>query len=278
MLLAVKATGPGPIVGTALEGLASGQGLIVAFVQRSYLGATLAPTARVGAPSDSEHADAQTPGLVENPADATTVSRLTAPLTMTASDNLASSRDILHVDAEGNIFTRGAFHPAAMDLAEFFSVSESAEAGDVLAIDPQNPGQFRRARQAHDTSVVGIVSETPGVLLGSGIDRIVAADATLAAGLEQARLLGDDLREEELWQELKTRFRETHAPVALSGTVPCKVDAGFGAIRPGDLLTTSPTPGHAMRAGDAVAGTIIGKALEPLEDGTGTIRVLVMMR
>jgi hypothetical protein len=57
-----------------------------------------------------------------------------------------------------------------------------------------------------------------------------------------------------------------------------KVDAGYGEIRAGDLLTSSYTPGHAMRALEIVPGTIIGKALEPLESGTGLIRVLVMPR
>jgi hypothetical protein len=57
-----------------------------------------------------------------------------------------------------------------------------------------------------------------------------------------------------------------------------RVDAGYGEIRPGDLLTSSFTPGHAMRAVEIVSGTIVGKALEPLETGTGSIRVLVMPR
>ena len=51
-----------------------------------------------------------------------------------------------------------------------------------------------------------------------------------------------------------------------------------GAIEPGDLLTTSSTPGHAMRVDFGPAGAVIGKALEPLPDGTGTIRVLVAPR
>jgi hypothetical protein len=57
-----------------------------------------------------------------------------------------------------------------------------------------------------------------------------------------------------------------------------KADAGYGEIRPGDLLTSSFTPGHAMRATEIVPGTVIGKAAEPLETGTGLIRVLVMPR
>ena len=68
------------------------------------------------------------------------------------------------------------------------------------------------------------------------------------------------------------------APVATYGVVPCRADAAYGNIRPGDLLASSPTPGHAMRAAGSDAGTILGKALEPLEAGTGTIRVLVMPR
>lgn len=72
---------------------------------------------------------------------------------------------------------------------------------------------------------------------------------------------------------------EIRAPVAFSGIVPCKADASHGSIQVGDLLTTSPTPGHAMRAGGAPAtGTILGKALEPLDQGTGLIKVLVMLR
>jgi len=67
-------------------------------------------------------------------------------------------------------------------------------------------------------------------------------------------------------------------PVALSGVALVKADAGYGEIRPGDLLTSSFTPGHAMRAVEVVPGTIIGKALEPLQTATGRIKVLVMPR
>lgn len=67
-------------------------------------------------------------------------------------------------------------------------------------------------------------------------------------------------------------------PVLSSGFAEVRVDAGYGSIRAGDLLTASPTPGHAMRSEEAKPGTIVGKALESLEAGTGLIRVLVMMR
>ena len=58
----------------------------------------------------------------------------------------------------------------------------------------------------------------------------------------------------------------------------CNVDAAYGAVWPGDLLVTSPTPGHAMRADTPLPGTTLGKALESLEEGVGTIKVLVMLR
>jgi hypothetical protein len=58
-----------------------------------------------------------------------------------------------------------------------------------------------------------------------------------------------------------------------------KVDASFNAILPGDLLTSSGTPGHAMKAtAGTPAGTVIGKALERLDAGTGLIRILLMAR
>jgi hypothetical protein len=57
-----------------------------------------------------------------------------------------------------------------------------------------------------------------------------------------------------------------------------KADAGFGAIRPGDLLVSSTTPGHVMASASPRAGTIVGKALEGLESGMGSIRVLLTLR
>ena len=110
------------------------------------------------------------------------------------------------------------------------------------------------------------------------MERIAAADPTLAARLEEARTEGNRDTESLLWKELERRFREAQAPVAFSGIVSCKVDAGYGPVRVGDLLTVSPTPGHAMRSSDHTAGTVLGKALEPLDSGTGIIKVLVMLR
>jgi hypothetical protein len=66
--------------------------------------------------------------------------------------------------------------------------------------------------------------------------------------------------------------------VTLGAYESIKVDASFGAIHAGDLLTTSSNPGYAMKVTDRVAGigATIGKALGNLETGTGTIPVMVM--
>ncbi len=71
---------------------------------------------------------------------------------------------------------------------------------------------------------------------------------------------------------------EGRLPVAVAGIVPCRVDASYGPVRPGDLLVASPTPGTAMATADPMPGTVVAKALEGLDTGTGTIRVLIMLR
>jgi hypothetical protein len=66
----------------------------------------------------------------------------------------------------------------------------------------------------------------------------------------------------------------------LAGKVVCNVDASFGSIRVGDLLTTSPRPGYAMAASDRdrAFGAVIGKAMSPLAADTGRVPVLVCLQ
>jgi hypothetical protein len=68
--------------------------------------------------------------------------------------------------------------------------------------------------------------------------------------------------------------------IALIGRANCKVDADYGEIVVGDLLTTSPTTGHAMRASNRMKsfGAVVGKAMAPLQTGRGLIPVLVAMQ
>jgi hypothetical protein len=64
------------------------------------------------------------------------------------------------------------------------------------------------------------------------------------------------------------------------GKVFCRVDATYGPIGVGDLLTTSPTQGHAMAARDRVRtpGAVLGKALGARTSGTGLIPILVALQ
>jgi hypothetical protein len=66
-------------------------------------------------------------------------------------------------------------------------------------------------------------------------------------------------------------------PIALVGRVQCRVDAEVASIAVGDLLTTSATVGHAMKATDPqrAFGAVLGKAMAPLVSGRGTIPILV---
>jgi hypothetical protein len=68
--------------------------------------------------------------------------------------------------------------------------------------------------------------------------------------------------------------------VTLGAYAHCKVDANIAPIKPGDLLTTSPTKGHAQKVLDPAraAGAIIGKALAPLKKGKGKIPVMVLLQ
>jgi hypothetical protein len=74
--------------------------------------------------------------------------------------------------------------------------------------------------------------------------------------------------------------RRDRVPVALAGRVNCWVDASYGGVEIGDLLTTSATPGHAMKATDVsrAFGSVIGKAMRPLESGSGLVPVLVALQ
>jgi hypothetical protein len=169
------------------------------------------------------------------------------------------------MDAEGNVYAKS-FRPSAADMASLALVSEPVEAGDVVVVDPRQVGVMSLSREAADTAVFGVVAADPGVVLGA--QPLQGAGAPDAGGTGGEVAVSADA----------AVHGPMEVPVALSGVALCKVDGGYGSIRPGDLLTTSPTPGHAMVAREPLPGTILGKALEPIDSGTGLIRVLVMLR
>jgi hypothetical protein len=134
------------------------------------------------------------------------------------------------------------------DCAEDFNIGTSiaVEPGTVMVLGEE--GALYPSQHAYDKRVAGVVSGAGGYKPGIVLDR----------------------------QESDT----IRKPIALLGKVYCKVDAGRGAIEIGDLLTTSPTPGHAMKAEDPLKafGTVIGKALRPLAAGQGLIPILIALQ
>jgi hypothetical protein len=148
-----------------------------------------------------------------------------------------------YVSNDGDVYADGTFNSPASDLAEMLPAVEGLEPGDVLVIG--SGGQLTRSTQAYQPTVVGVYSSQPGFLGGAG------EDADLADKI----------------------------PLAILGVVPVKVSAENGSIQPGDLLVASVTPGHAMKAGpNPPVGTVLGKALEGLNGGTGIIQMLVMLQ
>jgi hypothetical protein len=154
-------------------------------------------------------------------------------------------RGNVHVDQRleaFDVFLLGA------DCAEEFDTEdlEVAEPGTVMVIGAE--GSLRPSALAYDKRVAGIISGAgeyqPGIVLGRREDRP-----------DRARL-------------------------GLVGKLYCKVDASYGAIDVGDLLTTSTTPGHAMKAADPLRafGSVIGKALRPLSDGRSLLPVLATLQ
>jgi hypothetical protein len=134
------------------------------------------------------------------------------------------------------------------DVAEPFAMPEEIAKGSVVVIDDAHPGQLRLSTEAYDTRVAGIVSGANGINPGIALHQ----EGALEGGQN----------------------------VALSGRVYVQVDAAFGAIKPGDLLTTSDTPGHAMKVTEhgKAQGAILGKAMSGLKAGKGMVLVLVTLQ
>jgi hypothetical protein len=137
------------------------------------------------------------------------------------------------------------------DIAEPFNVkqTDTIEPGMVMSIDPENPGKLKTAETAYDHCVAGIISGAGGIQPGML--------------MSQSRSTADG-----------------EYPIAMTGRVYCKADASNGPIKPGDLLTSSETPGHAMKVTDysKAHGATIGKAMTCLEQGTGLVLVLVALQ
>ena len=154
------------------------------------------------------------------------------------------------VNGSGDVYAN-TYNIGGADFAESVDVlgkSADYEPGDVVVIDTTGHRRVVLSSQPYSMGVAGIYSTKPGVLASPH----PMDDPRLAAEI----------------------------PLALVGIVPCKVSAENGPIQPGDLLVTSSTRGYVMKGTDRarMLGAIVGKALQPLESGTGVIEVLVTLQ
>jgi hypothetical protein len=151
-------------------------------------------------------------------------------------------------DGTGDVILSGDLSLSGADCAEHFKIAdaERIEAGAVVVIDQE--GALRQSHKAYDRKVAGVVSGAADYRPGIVLDKQQSSDNRL--------------------------------PIALVGKVYCKVDAAYAPIEVGDLLTTSPSPGHAMKAADPLKafGAVIGKALYPLKEGQGLIPILIALQ
>jgi len=149
---------------------------------------------------------------------------------------------------EGDVEVTGDIKLTNADCAEDFDIVciEQVEPGTVMVIDSE--GALRPSDRAYDKRVAGVIS---------------------GAGNYKPGLILD-----------KQEASNNRMPIALIGKVYCKVDASYGAIEVGDLLATSPTPGHAMKVTDPLQafGAVIGKALRPLQADQGLIPILIALQ
>ena len=153
------------------------------------------------------------------------------------------------LDSNGNFSVRMLTIRGGADLAEPFQMKEEElEKGSVVVIDDEHPGRLKRSASAYDTRVAGIISGANGIAPGIALHQ----EGVIEGGQN----------------------------VALSGRVYVQADASSGSIKPGDLLTTSDTPGHAMKVTEPTRaqGAVIGKAMSSLAEGTGMVLVLVTLQ
>ena len=158
---------------------------------------------------------------------------------------------VFRVDGHGTIFADGGFRPFGADFAESVAVKGSRDhyaPGDLLVIDPSGERRLSLAGTPYSTLVAGIYSTKPGVVASQ--------------------------------HQMDDPAMGNEVPLAVVGIVPCKVTAENGPIAVGDLLVTSSTSGRAMKGTDRnrMLGAVVGKALDPLREGTGVIQVLVTLQ
>ena len=159
---------------------------------------------------------------------------------------IKNSNDIETIKING---TTGDIEFLNADFAEDFDVCEESidtvKPGAVMILDEN--GKLAPCHSAYDSKVVGIIAGAGSFKSGIVMDK---------------------------------NGHKNRLPIAMMGKVYCLADAESSPIQVGDMLTTSQKTGHAMKVSDIgkAFGTVIGKALSGLSQGTGLIPVLVNLQ
>jgi hypothetical protein len=127
-----------------------------------------------------------------------------------------NDENLFRFSSNGDAFTGGgSWNAGGADVAEYFPTNDATlEAGDIVTVAEGGEGLIRKSSEKYDESLLGIITTTPGVLLGIDIQGGTAGKQ----------------------------------PVALIGRVPVKVSLQNGAIKRGDYITSSAIPGVGMLA------------------------------
>ncbi|MBV8544681.1 MAG: hypothetical protein JO093_15565 [Acidobacteria bacterium] len=152
------------------------------------------------------------------------------------------------LDVNGPIHATQVIGATYQDVAEWVPATAKMSPGTVVVVQRGAKNTVMPSSTEYATSVAGVVSEKPGLILGESSD--------------------------------------SKAMIATTGRVKVHVDASSGAIEAGDLLVTSGKPGVAMKSQPVDLGgvkihrpgTLIGKALESLPHGEGDILVLLSLQ
>ncbi len=147
-----------------------------------------------------------------------------------------------NIGVQGNVVVYGGnFYVSGADVAEEFSANSDLAKGTVVIMGDEGYKSVKPSDKANDQTVIGVVSDDAGVVMGH---------------------IGDDKK----------------AQIAMVGVVGVKVTNENGAIKRGDLLVTSSLSGHAMKSTQNTVGTIIGKSLEDFNGQTGNIKALINLQ
>jgi len=154
-------------------------------------------------------------------------------------DDLGVAGDLY---VQGNLRIAGVMEFGGNGIAHYFTVQNTStstiESGTLVTVSTSTTSEAIISEYANATNILGVV----------------ATSSTL-------RFNAQDMATSSL-------------PIVTSGRTQVKVTTENGSINRGDMLTSAHTPGYAMLATKPGAG-VIGMALASLEEGEGTISILV---